>query len=61
MATFALDGPLQCSGLDVVRYGPEELQVEIGPAFELVETYHLTHTTPWASQQQFIYSWFRRL
>ena len=25
MATFALDGPTRCSGLDVVRYSPESL------------------------------------
>lgn len=55
VATFAPDGPEQCSGLPVVRYAPNELHGEFGPAFELVEHASEAHKTPWGSVQHFIY------
>jgi hypothetical protein len=55
VATFGPDGPTKCSGLDVVRYGPDALHDEFGPSFELVR--HLTehHQTPAGAMQQFTY------
>lgn len=46
VAAFGPEGPTQCSGLDVVRYGPEGLHDEFGGKFQLVK--HLTelHHTP---------------
>lgn len=60
MATFALDGPTQCSGLEVMRYSPQALQAELGEGFSLLESYHATHTTPFGSHQSFIYCVFKR-
>jgi ubiquinone/menaquinone biosynthesis C-methylase UbiE len=55
VATFGPEGPLQCSGLPVVRYAPEALHAQFGGTFELVE--HLTelHHTPAGAVQQFVY------
>jgi SAM-dependent methyltransferase len=55
MATFAEDGPLRCSGLDVVRYSPEALHAEFGPAFTLLERHRELHTTPSGATQAFTY------
>ena len=55
MATFAPDGPEQCSGLPVARYAPDQLHGEFGSAFELIEHASEAHTTPWGSVQQFVY------
>ena len=55
MATFAPDGPTQCSGLDVVRYDPQDLHAVLGPGFELLETADETHRTPGGGEQKFIY------
>lgn len=55
IATFALDAPPKCSGLDVVRYSPESLSAEVGQAFELVETLDEVHVTPAGTKQRFIY------
>ena len=55
VATFAPDGPEQCSGLPVARYAPEQLHAEFGPPFELVEHASEAHTTPWGSVQHFVY------
>ena len=55
VATFGPEGPTKCSGLDVVRYGPDALHDEFGARFRLVK--HLTelHRTPAGAIQQFTY------
>ena len=55
VATFGLDGPLRCSGLEVVRYSPDSLHDEFGDDFELVNTTSEFHHTPFGNDQQFIY------
>lgn len=60
IGTFALDGPEKCSGLPVQRHDSASLSVELGPAFELIETRSETHHTPWHSTQAFQFSRFRR-
>jgi len=56
-----MDGPATCSGLPVARYSPETLAVELGEAFQLVESRPWRHVTPWATSQSFQYSRFRRV
>lgn len=60
IASFSLDGPMKCSGLEVVRYSPESLGAEFGMSFELVETTSETHKTPFGTEQDFIYCVFRK-
>jgi SAM-dependent methyltransferase len=60
VATFAVDGPSRCSGLDVVRYSPESLQAEFGSDFELVDRVEETHHTPAGAEQKFMYCCCRR-
>lgn len=60
VATFAEDGPLQCSGLPVVRYRPGELHDQFGAAFTLLKHRKETHSTPSGAMQQFIYCYCRR-
>lgn len=55
VATFAPDGPEQCSGLPVARYAPDQLHGEFGPSFELLEHASEEHKTPWGSVQHFVY------
>jgi 2-polyprenyl-3-methyl-5-hydroxy-6-metoxy-1,4-benzoquinol methylase len=55
VATFAPDGPDQCSGLPVMRYAPDELHGEFGSAFQLVEHANEEHRTPWGTLQRFVY------
>jgi len=61
IATFALDGPERCSGLPVVRYDPARLGEILGNSFQLIDTRHHTHATPWGSDQSFQFSVFRRM
>lgn len=55
VATFSLQGPTQCSGLDVARYDADTLHSAFGSDFERVTFTQETHQTPWGSEQQFIY------
>jgi len=55
VAAFGPEGPLQCSGLPVVRYAPEALHAEFGAAFVLVEHATEAHRTPAGKVQQFVY------
>lgn len=60
VATFAEDGPLQCSGLPVVRYRAEQLHAEFGDAFELLAHEREVHHTPFGTVQPFTYCYCRR-
>ena len=60
IATFAENGPAQCSGLNVVCYSPETLSQVLGPAYRLVETRTENHQTPHGGVQQFVYCRFLR-
>ncbi len=59
LATFALDGPLRCSGLPVERYDAARLQAALGPAFALRTEVHARHQTPWGSEQAFCHATLR--
>jgi 2-polyprenyl-3-methyl-5-hydroxy-6-metoxy-1,4-benzoquinol methylase len=60
VATFASDGPEKCSGLDVARYDPQSLHHEFGPGFELLDSTHEAHQTPFGTEQKFIYCYCRK-
>jgi 2-polyprenyl-3-methyl-5-hydroxy-6-metoxy-1,4-benzoquinol methylase len=55
VATFAEDGPLKCSGLEVARYAPDALHAEFGEGFALIESHRELHTTPSGATQAFTY------
>lgn len=56
LATFALpDGPLKCSGLDIVRYDRGKLLPLLRDRFRLVDTADEYHRTPSGSEQHFVY------
>lgn len=60
IATFGLDGPEQCSGLPIERYGPESLSQALGPGFQAITFVEEVHRTPAGGEQHFLYGHFRR-
>lgn len=60
VATFAADGPEQCSGLPTMRFAPEDLERRFGSTFELVETLPELHITPAGKTQSFVYCMFKK-
>lgn len=61
ISTFGLNGPNQCSGIDVCRYDAEGLARVLGNSFHLEKSFTEIHTTPWNSEQEFIYGVFRMM
>lgn len=61
IATFAEDGPLQCSGLPIRRYSQAELQAVFAHDFALRHCEKELHRTPWGSPQPFGYCCFERV
>lgn len=60
VATFAEDGPEQCSGLPVMRYTAAQLHGEFGEKFELVRHAREAHRTPAGKIQHFVYCHCRK-
>lgn len=60
VATFAEDGPTQCSGLPVMRYSADALHAEFGAPFTLLRHEQEEHRTPAGSVQKFVYCYCRR-
>lgn len=60
IASFAKDGPLKCSGLDIVQYDADLLQRTLGDVFSLEDEKTEAHETPWGSVQNFAYFLLRR-
>jgi len=60
LATFALDGPQRCSGLEVCRYDEAALRNVIGGRFELLESRRDSHHTPAGSVQEMMYFVLRK-
>lgn len=61
MATFAEDGPLKCSGLEVQRYSVVQLQQQFAePDFRLVTSVQNMHITPNGQVQKFNYVMFQK-
>jgi SAM-dependent methyltransferase len=54
VSTFGPEGPVKCSGLDVMRYDAEALHAEFGARFRLVESSKEIHQTPFGTTQQFL-------
>lgn len=61
MATFALDGPAKCSGLEVQRYNAQTLSEELGAEFVLLKSESELHVTPWGARQPFQFSLLKRI
>jgi ubiquinone/menaquinone biosynthesis C-methylase UbiE len=60
VATFDIDGPSRCSGLEIVRYNSDSLHNEFGDKFNLVHSTGESHETPFGTEQKFIYCYCRK-
>lgn len=60
IATFAPDGPQQCSGLPVARYSADQIADLLGPEWTVTAEARDEHTTPSGVQQPFTWVALRR-
>ena len=61
IGTFAEDGPLKCSGLEIKRYSIDDLENLFKENFELAEGFKMSHKTPFDTQQSFIFCVFKKV
>jgi SAM-dependent methyltransferase len=59
VSTFGPEGPVKCSGLDVIRYDAESLHREFGARFRPIKSSKEVHHTPFGTTQQFLYCYCR--
>ncbi|MEE2744520.1 MAG: class I SAM-dependent methyltransferase [Bdellovibrionota bacterium] len=60
ISTFAEDGPLKCSGLEIVRYSKEELINKMPDNLNLIQFQKETHISPAGKEQRFNYWVFQK-
>lgn len=60
IATFAADGPSQCSGLPVVGFDAEDLAQQFAPSFETLRARDEHHHTPSGDVQHFTWLTLQR-
>ncbi len=60
VASFAMDGPTQCSNLPVQQYDAESIRRPFGEKFEFLREEGELHRTPWGKDQKFGYFIFRK-
>tara|TARA_B100001939_G_scaffold154206_1_gene133218 strand:- start:383 stop:997 length:615 start_codon:yes stop_codon:yes gene_type:complete len=60
IGTFAEDGPLKCSGLEIKRYSVDQISGLFKDTFELVESFKMLHKTPFDTEQSFSFCVLRK-
>tara|TARA_B100002019_G_scaffold190285_1_gene164503 strand:+ start:369 stop:983 length:615 start_codon:yes stop_codon:yes gene_type:complete len=60
IGTFAEDGPLKCSGLEIKRYSVDQISSLFKGTFELVESFKMLHKTPFDTEQSFSFCILRK-
>ena len=60
IGTFAEDGPLKCSGLEIKRYSVDQISGLFKETFELVESFKILHKTPFDTEQSFTFCVLRK-
>lgn len=60
LATFSIDGPLKCSGLEIKQYDKDSLNKIFEDSFRLDNELYEDHITPFLTKQNFIYCSFSK-
>lgn len=59
IGTFAKNGPLKCSGIEITQYDADGLEQTFN-ALHLKESYQVAHPTPFDTIQNFTFCWFKK-
>ncbi|MCF6222370.1 MAG: class I SAM-dependent methyltransferase [Flavobacteriaceae bacterium] len=60
IATFNLEGAIQCSGLPVQRYNKAMISKRLGKNFNLIKCFDYTFYNPSGDSREYIYTLFKR-
>lgn len=58
MATFSINGPMKCSGLEIKKYSIADLECTFQNGFQIVEGFYEDHKTPFETIQNFVFCRF---
>ena len=61
IVTFSENGPQKCSGLEIKQYSQEEITKLFQNDFQVIECFTEDHTTPFDTQQNFMYCSFKKM
>lgn len=56
LGTFAKDGPIKCSGLEITQYDKASINETFKPGFSMINFLTQTHTTPFNTTQNFVFA-----
>jgi SAM-dependent methyltransferase len=59
IGTFAPDGPLKCSGLEIQQYDEDRMETVFQPEYLRTKSLRIAHTTPFETIQNFIFCTFK--
>lgn len=60
IGTFSKQGPVKCSGLNISQYSKEELISTFNYGFNFLDSKYEDHTTPFDTEQNFIFCSFKK-
>ena len=60
LGTFAENGPQKCSGLEIKQYSKASMSGRFEKKFERIKCIEETHTTPFNTQQNFLFCSFKK-
>ncbi len=60
VSAFSMKGPKKCSGLDITRYSESSIKESFKDKFNYVKGFEEIHITPFNTEQNFLFSLFRR-
>ncbi|MBM78801.1 MAG: SAM-dependent methyltransferase [Crocinitomicaceae bacterium] len=60
IGTFSNDGPLKCSGIEIVQYNERSMKNVFKNDFEKINSFKEDHTTPFNTIQNFIFCSFNK-
>ena len=59
ISTFSVNGPKRCSGLDITQYSNDSIKKTFEKGFNHLKSFEESHTTPFSTQQNFLWSVFK--
>lgn len=60
LGTFATDGPLKCSGIEITQYSPESMEALFSSSFKKIKCLKTQHPTPSNATQNFTFCLFKK-
>jgi len=60
ISTYSTNGPKKCSGLEITQYSEDTIKKVFEKEFHHVRSFEETHTTPFSTNQKFLFSMFRK-